>query len=195
MQNEIPDRSAFEHKLEHILETAAGVFAERWYDGTSVRYISRATGVSLAGLYYYFRSKEELLFMIQDRCFGTVLDGLEQKLAGVTDPREQLALLVQNHLAFFGTNMTAMKVLSHEAGTLTGEYRAAVDGKKRRYRQRCELIVAGLGVEGRGLSPRVAALALFGMLNWIYNWYRPGVDVPLEALSAQMTRLFLEGCA
>lgn len=195
MQNESPDRSTFEDKLEHILVTSARVFAERGYDGTSMRDISRASGVSLAGLYYYFRSKEELLFLIQDRCFGTVLDELEQGLAGVTEPRAQLAVLVENHLRFFGTNMTEMKVLSHEASTLTGDYRSTVDGKKRRYRQRCEAIVERLGVEQQGLSPRVAALALFGMLNWIYNWYRPGRDVPLEELAAQMTRLFLDGCA
>ena len=195
MRNPSADRTSFEEKLAHILQVAAGVFAERGYDATSMRDVSRATGVSLAGLYYYFSSKEELLFLIQDRCFGTVLDGLETKLAGVHEPRQQLRLLVENHLSFFGSNMTAMKVLSHEASTLTGEYRDAVAGRKRRYRQRCEQIVRALGVEDRGVSARTAALSLFGMLNWIYTWYRPDLDPPLHQLAEQMTGLFLDGCA
>ena len=63
-------------KLEFILRTAARIFAEKSYHSTSMRDISRATNVSLAGLYHYCRSKEELLFLIHDNCFGRVLERL-----------------------------------------------------------------------------------------------------------------------
>src|SRR5438477_130215 len=56
-------------KLEFILRTAARIFAEKSYHSTSMRDISRETGVSLAGLYHYCSSKEELLFLIQDNCY------------------------------------------------------------------------------------------------------------------------------
>ena len=73
----------YDQKLEFILRTAARIFAEKSYHSTSMRDISRATEVSLAGLYHYCKSKEELLFLIQDNCFGRVLERLEQRLAEV----------------------------------------------------------------------------------------------------------------
>src|SRR5213079_1342627 len=80
------DLSRYDKKLEHILRTAARIFAEKSYHSTSMRDISRATGVSLAGLYHYCKSKDELLFLIQYTCFGRVLERLEQRIAGVDEP-------------------------------------------------------------------------------------------------------------
>src|SRR5438128_5985346 len=71
------DLSTYDEKLELILRTSARIFAEKSYHSTSMRDISRATGISLAGLYHYCRSKEELLFLIQDNCFVRVLERLE----------------------------------------------------------------------------------------------------------------------
>src|SRR5215210_4171661 len=77
------ERSAYDEKLESILRTAASIFAEKGYHQASIRDIARATGVSLSGLYYYFDSKEELLFLIQDHAFGTLTGNLERMLEGV----------------------------------------------------------------------------------------------------------------
>ncbi|MEJ2187019.1 MAG: TetR/AcrR family transcriptional regulator [Gemmatimonadota bacterium] len=187
------ERSNYDEKLALILRTAAGVFAEKGYHQASIRDISRATGVSLSGLYYYFNSKEELLFLIQDQCFRTVLDNLDELIAHVEEPRRRLRLLVENHLRFFVGNMNEMKVLSHEADLLTGDYRRRVDDLKRRYSRLCAEMVEALKPADSGVDVRVATFALFGMMNWIYNWYRPGRDVPVEKLAEDMTRLFLEG--
>ncbi len=187
------ERSNYDEKLALILRTAAGVFAKKGYHQASIRDISRATGVSLSGLYYYFDSKEELLFLIQDQCFRTVLDNLDELIVDVSDPRRRLRLLVENHLRFFVGNMEEMKVLSHEADSLSGDYRQRVDDLKRRYSRLCADMVEALKPAGSTVDVRVATFALFGMMNWIYNWYRPGQDVPVEKLAEDMTRLFLEG--
>jgi TetR/AcrR family transcriptional regulator, cholesterol catabolism regulator len=187
------ERQGYDEKLARILRTAASEIAEKGFHNTSIRDISRATGVSLAGLYYYFRSKDELLFLIQEHCFATVLDNLERLLQGVEDPAVRLRILVENHLRFFVANMQEMTVLSHEAGSLEGEYRRAVNAKKRRYTEICQEIMAGLQRPDSGMSPRTAAFTLFGMLNWIYNWYDPERDVPVQELAEQMSELFLRG--
>ncbi len=83
-------RQAYDEKLARILQTAAAIFADKGYHDTSIRDISRATGISLSGLYYYFRSKEELLFLVQDHCFGTVLDEALRVLAAEPDPQGKL---------------------------------------------------------------------------------------------------------
>jgi hypothetical protein len=86
-----------------------------------------------------------------------------------------------------------MKVLSHEAESLEGEYRRIVNQKKRRYADLCASILAELRPEGSPIELRVATFSLFGMLNWIYNWYRPERDVPVGELAEEMCRLFLDG--
>src|ERR1700745_2193166 len=100
------DFTRYDRKLEHILRNSARIFAAKSYHSTSMRDISRATGVSLAGLYHYCKSKEELLFLIQDHCFERVLERLEQRLEGVEDPIAKLGIFIENHLSFFAANMS-----------------------------------------------------------------------------------------
>src|SRR6478735_2115227 len=125
--------SRYDQKLEHILSTSARIFAEKSYHSTSMRDISRATGASLAGLYHYCKSKEELLFLIQDHCFGRVLERFEERTKQVDDPFEKLRIFIDNHLSFFAANMAEMKVLSHEAESLEGDLYAHVSTRKDRY--------------------------------------------------------------
>jgi TetR/AcrR family transcriptional regulator, cholesterol catabolism regulator len=186
------ERTAYDAKLESILRTAARVFAEKGYHQASIRDIARATGVSLSGLYYYFESKEELLFLIQDHAFGTLSQNLEQLLAGESDPHRRLRLLIENHLRYFLANMAEMKVLSHEADSLTGEYRTRVDARKRGLTRIATAILHELRPEPE-VDMRVATFALFGMMNWLYNWYKPGRDVPVERLARDISRLYLRG--
>src|SRR3979490_1624110 len=91
------DLSRYDQKLELILRASARIFAEKSYHSTSMRDISRATGVSLAGLYHYCKSKEELLFLIQDNCFGRVIERLEERLKEVDDPLSKLRIFIENH--------------------------------------------------------------------------------------------------
>jgi TetR/AcrR family transcriptional regulator, cholesterol catabolism regulator len=186
------ERTAYDAKLESILRTSARIFAEKGYHQASIRDIARATQVSLSGLYYYFKSKEELLFLIQDHAFGTLLRDLEALLEGVDDPVRKIRLLIENHLRYFIGNMAEMKVLSHEADSLTGDFRRRVNGKKRRLSE----IAMEMLREARpdsDIDLRAATFALFGMMNWLYNWYRPETDIPVERLAEDLSRLFLGG--
>ena len=193
------DFSRYDQKLEFILRTAARIFAEKNYHSTTMRDISRETNVSLAGLYYYCKSKEELLFLIQDNCFGHVLERLEQRLKETTQPVEKLRLVIENHLSFFAANMAEMKVLSHEADSLAGEMHAHVSGKKQQYTKLVRRILSEVQEQQareNGL-PRidltVATFALFGMMNWIYNWYDPRGKLSVSELVDNIARLFLSG--
>src|SRR5919199_6106758 len=112
------DFSRYDQKLEFILRTSARIFAEKGYHQTTMRDISRETGVSLSGLYHYCKSKEELLFLIQDNCFGRVLERLKKRLGETDEAVARLRLVIENHLSFFAANMAEMKVLSHEAESL-----------------------------------------------------------------------------
>ena len=187
--------SKYDQKLVYVLKTSAAIFAEKGYHSTSIRDIARATNMSLSGLYYYFSSKEELLYLIQDYCFSTVLSDCRRLLAGVDDPVRRLKLLIENHLNYFVNNMNEMKVLSHEANSIKGDLFKKVNSKKRQYvdltMDLMEEIARAHNVEGVDL--RVATFSLFGMMNWIYNWYNPRKDVDVTGLSQNITRIFLMG--
>jgi AcrR family transcriptional regulator len=191
------DFTRYDQKLEFILRTSARIFAEKGYHSTSMRDISRETSVSLAGLYYYCKSKEELLFLIQDNCFGHVLERLEERLRETNDAIEKLRLVIENHLSFFAANMAEMKVLSHEADSLAGELHARVHGKKQQYTKLVRRILSEAQAQQHNNSPKldltVATYALFGMMNWIYNWYDPHGKLSVNDLVDNVARLFMSG--
>ena len=191
------DTTRYDQKLEFILRTAAHIFAEKGFHPTSMRDIARATKISLAGLYYYFKSKDELLFLIQEYCFGRVAERLAERLQETNEPVEKLRIFVENHLSFFAANMAEMKVLSHEADALVGEMQEKVAVTKQQYTQLARSILAEVQTaaidDGKEIDLTVATYALFGMMNWIYNWYDPHGKLDVTALVENVTRLFLFG--
>ena len=76
----------FDRRLVEILDFATEIFAEKGYEGASMRDLSRLSGISLAGLYYYFDSKEKLLYFIQQHTFTTIIERLRERLAAEHDP-------------------------------------------------------------------------------------------------------------
>ncbi|HLC42613.1 MAG TPA: 2-hydroxyacyl-CoA dehydratase [Methylomirabilota bacterium] len=177
-----------------VLKAAAAVFAARGFHQASVREISNEAGISLAGLYYYFPSKADLLFRIATSAFDVILEKLEETLAGVSDPEERVRVFIQNHLEFFLNHMNEMKVVTREPGFLDGEFREIVAEKQRRYYVRSIEILGGLNAthwSAEGL--RASALSLFGMINWIFTWYRPEKDGDAKRMADQMADLFLYG--
>lgn len=183
-----------DRKLEHILKHAATIFADKGYDRASVRDISRATGMSLAGLYYYFRSKEELLYLIQKHAFSTVVEALEQERS-VSDPVEKLYFLIYNHLRYFLQNMDQLKVCALEVDTLTGFYYEKVAEIRKRYFERAQDIVQNVLIahQAEKRDARAATLQLFGAINWVYMWYNPKKDGGAREMSQSIVHLFLYG--
>ena len=166
-----------------------------------MRDLSRAAGMSLAGLYHYFGSKERLLYLIQKHTFTTILERLKERLSCSADPEQQIRIFILNHLEYFLANQEGMKVLSHEAESLTGERLEEVRALKKAYVELCMGLLAALdahdGGPGAGHRPNrhVAAYTLFGMINWIYTWYDPQGVVGVEELADTICRLFLTGYA
>jgi TetR/AcrR family transcriptional regulator, cholesterol catabolism regulator len=192
--NSRPPASRFDKRLGEILDHATDVFCKKGYEGASMRDLSRASGMSLAGLYYYFQSKERLLFLIQKHTFTTIVERLKARLEGVSDSEERVRIFILNHLEYFLSNQAAMKVLSHEDDALKNGFASEVAAIKREYYRTCVGLLDDLKRE-RGLqfSTRIAVLSLFGMMNWIYTWHNPRVDADADELARQMSDIFLRG--
>ena len=176
-------------RLDHLLGTAARVFARSGYHSTSMRDLAAASGMSLAGMYYYVRGKEELLALVQERCFQQVMDGARAVLADVVDPVERLQAFVRHHVLFFTAHMAEMKVLSHEADSLSGAAALSLRARKKSYAKLLGDLVGALQRDAAPGERGLSAYAVFGMMNWIYTWYRPGGAVAPEQLADQLAHL------
>lgn len=186
--------SKFHRRLGELLAYATDIFCEKGYEGASMRDLSRASGMSLAGLYHYFDSKEELLYLIQKHTFSTILERLGYKLKESSDPAQRIRIFILNHVEYFLANKKAMKVLSHEDEALENGYGAEIARIKREYYRICAgLLEDYKRAEGLEFESRVAVLSLFGMVNWIYTWHNPRIDADARTLALQMGNIFLDG--
>jgi len=189
-----PAETRFDRRLGKILLHATEVFYEKGYEGASMRDLARSSGMSLSGLYYYFESKEKLLYLIQKHTFSTIVERLRERLDEVFDPEQRIRVFILNHLEYFLTNQKAMKVLSHEAEVLKDGFGAQIAAIKREYYRICVGLLDDFKAAKRlEFSSRMAVLSLFGMMNWIYTWYNPRVDPGAEELSRGMGDIFLRG--
>jgi len=186
--------SRFDRRLGKILAHATEVFYEKGYEGASMRDLARSSGMSLSGLYYYFESKEKLLYLIQKDTFSTIVDNLRERLDEVSNPEQRIRIFILNHLEYFLTNQKAMKVLSHEAEVLKNDFGSEIASLKRTYYQLCVGLLDDFkAAEKLEFSSRMAVLSLFGMMNWIYTWYNPRLDAGAEEIARSMADIFLIG--
>jgi len=176
----------YDERLDHLLARAARVFADKGYHSTTMRDLAAASGMSLAGMYYYVRGKDDLLALIQERCFPRVLEGAEIAVAAASDPLERLQAFIRHHVTFFAQHMAEMKVLSHEPAR-------GVSAIKRRYVDLLEALLKDAAPEEAAVDRSAAAYILFGMMNWSYNWYDPAGEIDSRRLADLIARIFLGG--
>lgn len=185
----------YDERYQQILGSGAKIFAQKGFHHASMRDMSRETGMSLAGLYYYFRSKDELLFLIQKDIFETILAAVEERLQAVDDPVERIRALFDIHVSYGARQMDRMKVLSHESDSLEGESWEHIRNLKRRYYRLVKGIL--LAAREKGLlaevDPHAATMAFFGMVNWIYTWYRPEAGADEGRVARDMASIYLGG--
>ncbi len=190
-----PPVPSYDHRKERLLATAARIFAAHGFAGTSMRELARASAMSLAGIYYYCKGKDDLLFQIQKSCFEKVAEGAWSVVRGASSPEEKLSAFIRHHVQFFVAHMSEMKVLAHEAESLSGEMLHEIRRLKRAYVDLLVDLLAAL--DGSGAADRqrrqIAAYTLFGMMNWIYTWYHPGGSASVDELADTITKLFLNG--
>ena len=184
----------FDAKLVHLLTCAARSFADLGYEKASMRQVAQTTGISLPGLYYYVRSKEELLFLIQYHTFGVLAGELEAILRTPAAPERHLEQMVFSHVRYLVDHLPELKVCTTELDSLKGEFYEHVLSRRRRYFELTRQILRGIEERDQGsrIDPNLAALHLFGMLNWIVMWFDPQRNDPAE-LSESLVTFFFGG--
>jgi TetR/AcrR family transcriptional regulator len=183
--------SVDERRTEILRELGAAV-RERGFGGLTMKDVADRLGLVKGNLYYYFRSKQELLYHCHIRCMQASLRALEEAERSRASPGERLRTLLVRHIRGIADE-------SYGAVLLT-DLESLTPGQRRRYialRDRFEqgvrnLIRAGIARgEFRRQDPRIAGFALLGAINWIPKWYRPGGELSSEAVAEQFADFFL----
>jgi AcrR family transcriptional regulator len=196
----MPRETALDSRQE-ILRTAARLFQQRGYDATSMNDVAASLKLSKGGLYHHFQSKDEILFEIMNHAMEITQERVVNPVRGIADPEERLRALIRLHIGLvLSPRDREITVMLHENHPLPPALRKRINTRKKDYihflenlmKEVQDLSKAQRPAKGR-VSPRAAAFALLGMINWIYQWYKPEGDLQAQNLIPQFTDLILGG--
>ncbi|WP_350352880.1 TetR/AcrR family transcriptional regulator [Microbacterium sp. A8/3-1] len=175
-----------------LLDASVTVFNESGYDATSVAALATRLGLSKAALYHHFSSKEEIL----ETALGEALDGLEGVLADTRTvvPSERLAAVLQGAVRVLAAHLPSVTLLLRVRGNSDVERRALE--RRRAFDQEVTGIVRAAQQEGAvraDVDASVATRLLFGMVNSLVEWYRPGGAEDADALAGDVLTVALDG--
>ena len=184
-------------KLRDICRIAARVFYEKGYDGASMQDIAKAVGLTKAGLYHHVGSKDRLLFEIMNYGMDILDETVLQKVKEIADPRERLRQTIIGHIDLIvRARDLEITVILHENRSLKGALRKKINARKREYIHYIENLIAQVQEQAGGkplLSPSLAAFALLGMINWLYQWFQPEGPTKQNELTESYVDFFFRG--
>jgi len=199
---------------QEILRTAARLFQQRGYDATSMNDVAAALKLSKGGLYHHFQSKDEILYEIINHAMEITQERVLNPVRSIADPEERLRALIRLHIeVVLSPRDREITVMLHENHPLPPLLRKRINSRKKEYVHFLESLMAEVQEKvqekaqekisskvqrevrqsGGKVSPRAAAFALLGMINWIYQWYKPEGELQAQSLIPQFTELIFGG--
>jgi AcrR family transcriptional regulator len=182
---------------QEILRTAARLFQQRGYDATSMNDVATALKLSKGGLYHHFQSKDEILFEIMDHAMQITEERVLTPVRRIADAEERLRALIRLHIeVVLSPRDREITVMLHENHPLPPALRKRINSRKKEYIHFTENLIAEVQKSRRAsgrVSARAAAFGLLGMINWIYQWYKPEGELQANNLAPQFIDLILGG--
>ena len=179
-----------------IIAGAAELFAERGFGATSLDDIAEKLGAGKASLYYHVKNKEEILRLI----FLTVLTASEEPLRRIAEanlpPREKLGRAIEHQTVVAADRSPAMTVFFREQFHLTGPFAKEIILRKKAYERYFEQIIEegqAMGVFRPDTDPKIVTFGLFGMCNWLSQWYRPTGQYSPQQIAALFVNMVEHG--
>jgi AcrR family transcriptional regulator len=182
---------------QEILRTAARLFQQRGYDATSMNDVADALKLSKGGLYHHFHGKDEILFNLMEHAMDITEERVINAVRDIADPEERLRMLIRRHIdVVLSARDREITVMLHENHPLPPSMRRRINARKKDYVHFMEDLIAEVQrtrQSNGAVSPRAAVFALLGMINWIYQWYKPEGTLRGEDLARQFTEIFFAG--
>jgi TetR/AcrR family transcriptional regulator, cholesterol catabolism regulator len=170
-----------------VLDAAARVFHEKGYEATSIQDIADEVGILKGSVYYYISSKEDVLFELLEgvhkAAYKTVLDALEED----GNPLQKIRAFVSTLAQFNADNRVHMGILLHDFRSLSERRQREIVRERDRYERILRKLISDGQEQGliySEIDPKLAMLAIMGMINTIYQWYKPTGGRPSEYIGS-----------
>jgi AcrR family transcriptional regulator len=171
-----PAKSSLD-RAPDVVRAAAHLFYERGYDGTSVADVADATGMLKGSLYYYIRTKEDLLYAVVEQAHGQMMALVEEVGQASGQPvLQRLEHFLRRHMEVLIRDREMYGVVLQDYSALSGQRRKQATATRNEYAQTLQSLIEEAqqgGVIPAELNPRLTCLGVLGMMNWTYKWYRP----------------------
>jgi AcrR family transcriptional regulator len=186
--------ASYEDQRDMILAKAAQLFARRGYPSTSMNQVAEACHLSKATLYHYYRDKYSLLVSIAEGHVNRLVALVEDEQAPALPGEERLRLFIHRIVDEYADAQDAHRVLTEDVKFLLPDDRERVLGKER-------LVVAAFSRAVTEMRPELASahlagpltMLLFGMVNWMFTWIKPGGRLDHAAMGPIVADLFIGG--
>jgi AcrR family transcriptional regulator len=181
-------------RRHEILRKAAQIFLKHGYEATSMKLVAEHASVTKPGLYYHFKSKQDLLYSIISHAMDDLEKASIEATLSTNDNEERLRLLLYKHALMIEVGEGAFTLLViDETHVLSEEDRRLITQRKRSYFELIKGTLGQLRKEGklRDANLTIATFSLLGMVMWISKWYQADGPMGHEAVAWQVTELAL----
>ena len=181
------------NQISEICRKVARVFSLKGFKTATLADASRVAGISKGGIYHYFSTKEELLFVILCRYMDRTLQELKDRLNTTSDSRRKIRFFVEHHIAHYRDNLYESRLILHESQNLPKDYREIMKNKQNEYLGILVSEIAHIveGCEDNPKNAKIIALSLMGMCNWPYTWFDPKGEFTALELAEEIYRIFI----
>ena len=189
-----PRRGRPGYDRDQVLEIAVALFNEQGYDATSVADLATRLGLTKSALYHHFDSKEQLLALALDEALSRLEGVFDEPDAREGSPAERLGAVLRGAVRVLVDRLPYVTLLLRVRGNSAIE-RAALE-RRRAFDHRVTALVIEAqqaGIVRDDIDGPVATRLIFGMVNSIVEWYRPGGPVDRERLAYDVVTMALDG--
>lgn len=182
-------------RLEEVLQSAANIFFAKGFHASSIEDVARDVGMLKGSLYYYIKSKDDLLFQL-------LLAGIEdsdafiaQQIDPAGDPVEQLERAIRAQIDYIIRNRVQFGLFLHEFDSLSGKRQHKLISVMSRYNARFVDLVRRGQEQGKLIQgePWIIVNGILGMCNWLYRWYDTDESSDPEQVKQIFLRMLLQG--
>jgi AcrR family transcriptional regulator len=190
-----PPPTAADRRRATIIGLAARLFDQHGYANVSMEQIAVAAGLAKPSLYHYFRGKDEILRGIHETFIDILLERHDQRQQLDLSPALMLLGAMTDIFGLMETHRGHVRVFFEHHRELPDSVREQIRVKRDRYQRHIRETIARGIEEGqfRDVDPEAATLAVFGICNWAYQWWRPGSGADPALTAQKMWDLIVRG--
>jgi len=186
----------YKDRIPEILEVAAQLFKEKGFKATSIQDISEKLGLEKGAIYYWIKSKDDILYILIEEEGELFLNMIREIANQKKSPDEKLEELIKNHIKILANNINKAAVFFLELRSLPEKWKKKI----LRFRDEYESILRNLIEEGQksglirdDIDPKMIGFAILGVINWVYTWYNPKGQKSPDEIADNFAKIILYG--